>query len=395
VLAFGATALVLAGVFGALSWKERLGKGVVLASLAIMVAAGATILVLAELIPVPGRQAQAERARRLAELEQAKIAAHSASTASPDAEPSPSRSRQFVRLVAGPEELTFQGEPTTWERLPELLEGVTNRAQTVFEFATAPDDFTVTQVDELQEQAGRLSRQFGFEYLSHVGSHPLGTLGTATSPREVVDQWLSHVKANRMKAMWDLTTRESGGAGSVDLRQTWEFDTIKAFTLARSDSLAMVVTTRYKDNAGRERMVLFSLTNRDGRWLIRDNAVGSPDHAESRLGGFTEHPGVIYDVRREDVIGRWTQAFFSPATFRFEADGGFSMSYRIVGGARTNLHGTWQLEADRLTYLTGAGSRTGQVVRVREDFFQLKHADGNLSGFQRMKEEPYDSEGVN
>ncbi|HKS38749.1 MAG TPA: protein kinase, partial [Verrucomicrobiae bacterium] len=205
-----------------------------------------------------------------------------------------------------------------------------------------------------------------------------------TSPRKVVDQWLESVKADRTDEMWNLTTRESGGAGSVDLKNTWEFDKIKAYSLAADDALAMVVSTGYKDNAGQERVIVFSLIKRDGRWLIRENAVTTPEGAESRIEGFTAHPGVKHDVRREDIIGRWTEAFFSPAIYSFSADGNFSMSFRVVGGSRTNLQGLWRLEDDRLTYRTGAGSTTGRVVRMREDFFQLKFPDGNLNSFHRM-----------
>lgn len=215
-------------------------------------------------------------------------------------------------------------------------------------------------------------------------------------PRALVNQWLAEVKANRMPQMWELTTRESGGAGSVDLRNTWNFDRIRAHTLVLGDTTGMVVTTGYRDNAGRDRKIVFSLVQREGRWLIRENAVTSPEGASSRLEGFIAHPSVRYDVRREDVIGRWTDAFFSPATFRFEEDGEFSLNHRVVDGSRTNLQGSWRLEADRLSYSTTAGSITGRVVRVEEDFFQLEFPGGGSSGFHRSKDavRPKESAGL-
>ena len=380
---FGAFALVLTELFGFLGWKHRLGKTITLASLGVFV----VIVVFAISVTASRANASRAKAQRARHLETMALESASAANFAREAE-STNAQRQFVRLVVAPDAMTFQGQQTTWEQLPELLESVTNRPKSVLEFATSTDEFTVAQVNELQERSRRLSEQFGFEYMSNIGVHSLGTLGTAVFPREVVDQWLAHVKANRMKEMWDLTTREDGGAGSVDLRNTWEFDKIKAYTLAHTDNLAMVITTRYKDNAGRERMIVFSLIQRDGRWLIRENAVTSPDGAESRLEGFTAHPGVKYDVRREDVIGRWTSAFFSPAIFRFEANGDFSMSYRIVGGARTNLQGAWRLEDDWLSYTTAAGSITGRVVRLREDFFQLVFSNGNVSAYHRVEDRP-------
>jgi len=98
------------------------------------------------------------------------------------------RMRYFVRLVVGKDKMTFQGQEVTWEELPPLLEKVPNRHHTVFQIASnSGKDFIYDQdnntsslsaeFDELTQRAAELSASFGFEYLSVVGVHPLGTKG--------------------------------------------------------------------------------------------------------------------------------------------------------------------------------------------------------------------------
>jgi hypothetical protein len=91
-----------------------------------------------------------------------------------------SRMRHFVRLVAGQAGLTLQGQPTTWEKLPELLVKVPEREHTVFELALESTDGTLAQRQRFQSQAAAIVQVFGFEYLSLVGVHPLGSVGSAS-----------------------------------------------------------------------------------------------------------------------------------------------------------------------------------------------------------------------
>jgi hypothetical protein len=378
VLIFGVTALVCAAVFGFLSWRNRLGRTIALLACGIPLVFGVLLLAWIGIYQLGQKPRALEQARRMEQEARDQIAAELAAN-----DTRSKAARHFVRLVASPTELTFEGTATTWDDLATLLSKVPDRHRTVLELAAGTDEFPRDELLKLQGRAQALAQQFGFEYLSYVGVHPLGSTGTAVAPRAIVDQWLGNVKANRTASMWDLTTRESGGAGSVDLRNTWPFEKIKAYTLALTSNAAMVVTTRYHDNAGRERMIVFTLVKRDGRWLIRDHAVASPDQAESRLKGFTAASDARFDVRAMDIIGRWIQPFFAPAQTEFKEDGIFSTSFRTVSG-QTNLHGRWTLEEDRLSYFTSAGGVTGRVVRVREDFFQMKFADGTLSGFERL-----------
>ncbi len=88
----------------------------------------------------------------------------------------PGRQRPSVTVVVGPDRMTFEGQPVTWEQLPPLLEKVPNRPQTIFAIATSSQEIE----DRADWSATRnrlisLSSQYGFEYTSLVGVHPLGT----------------------------------------------------------------------------------------------------------------------------------------------------------------------------------------------------------------------------
>ena len=91
--------------------------------------------------------------------------------------------RHFVCLVVGKERLTFEGEDATWEKLPELLDNVPSRGNTVFEFAVASSDFTIAEVNETTARCKGLSKQFGFEYPSYTGVKPLGSKGSPGESR--------------------------------------------------------------------------------------------------------------------------------------------------------------------------------------------------------------------
>jgi predicted Ser/Thr protein kinase len=105
---------------------------------------------------------------------------------SPAPKPDQSASRKFVRLVADNAALTFEGQPTSWDAVAALLETVPDRKHTVLEFAVTSDQITVTQQNEWFHKAAALSRQYGFEYASFIGIHPLGSKGNfsaRTQPR--------------------------------------------------------------------------------------------------------------------------------------------------------------------------------------------------------------------
>jgi hypothetical protein len=97
------------------------------------------------------------------------------------AKPKPEK---FVRIVVGQNgQMTFEGEKTTWEALPDLLEKVADREKTVLEIAMASDDMSVREAHNAQGVGVVLARQFKFLYSSYVGTHPLGSKGRERPPR--------------------------------------------------------------------------------------------------------------------------------------------------------------------------------------------------------------------
>jgi hypothetical protein len=89
--------------------------------------------------------------------------------------------RKFVRVVVDKAAMTFEGQPTTWEEVGALLAQVTDRTNTVLECAVTSDQITVQQQDEWSVKCVTLAQPLGFEYVSFIGIHPLGSKGTPVS----------------------------------------------------------------------------------------------------------------------------------------------------------------------------------------------------------------------
>ncbi|MBP7049607.1 MAG: hypothetical protein KBE65_01185 [Phycisphaerae bacterium] len=87
----------------------------------------------------------------------------------------PTRPRHFATVVVGEGKMTFQGQEATWEQLPALLDKVPERPQTVLQFAVTSQG--MENRDDTVGRLGELCRRYGFEYLSFIGVHPLGTKG--------------------------------------------------------------------------------------------------------------------------------------------------------------------------------------------------------------------------
>jgi tRNA A-37 threonylcarbamoyl transferase component Bud32 len=85
--------------------------------------------------------------------------------------------RKFVRLVVAANQMTFEGQLVTWDTVRPLLERVPDRPHTVLELAIPSNDITLQQHSEWISRGGELARQYGFEYPSFIGVHPLGSVG--------------------------------------------------------------------------------------------------------------------------------------------------------------------------------------------------------------------------
>lgn len=174
-----------------------------------------------------------------------------------------------------------------------------------------------------------------------------------SATRGVVDEWLAHVGAGRTAEMWKLTTRESGVAPSASLAETWQFKSIRARHVLGTATAAMVISSRYSDNAGRARVLQFLLVNQNGKWLIRQSGESSPGDAQRRVEGFAAYPGVRFDVRPDDILGDWeTFNWKDPTPYSLKADG--TGETRSAGGPNPGkvVPLNWELKGDvfRLNY---------------------------------------------
>jgi beta-lactamase regulating signal transducer with metallopeptidase domain len=126
-----------------------------------------------------------------------------------DVEMVPCVRKYSVMLVIGRDRITFEGRDVTWEKLPALLEQVSNRGRTVLAVAV-PDggDDTQQRRKELMSRAARLSKGLHFDYLSYVGAQRLGAKGEArfdpiTTPAEIdAKRAKAKAAAGRFLGVW-------------------------------------------------------------------------------------------------------------------------------------------------------------------------------------------------
>ena len=202
-------------------------------------------------------------------------------------------------------------------------------------------------------------------------------------------EWLDHTGADRIDLVWPLTTRSSDAAPSVDLQKTWEFKNIRPAWSLGNDSVAMVVSNRFKDNAGRQRALVFTLEKRDGRWLIREQFGESPENVHRHIAGFAAHAGVRYDVPAEHFVGEWKHVGFlgvfeSRLVLRADGTGTIIKMQRGEKTGEKSLR--WNVSGDRFSWMDESEVTAG-IVRLEHDFFALKLGDGQV-GYHREPEAP-------
>ena len=88
------------------------------------------------------------------------------------------KGRHFVRLVVGPQKLTFQGREISWGDLQEELKGLSNRSSTVLEVAISTDEISVAKEREIVARAAAEAKKAGLDYASYIGIHELGSKGS-------------------------------------------------------------------------------------------------------------------------------------------------------------------------------------------------------------------------
>ena len=167
--------------------------------------------------------------------------------------------------------------------------------------------------------------------------------------------------------------------GVKDLDQ---FASIRARHALLGESAAMVVSTRFNDNAARPRALLVSLIRQGNHWRVRDVIQDSPENVQHRIEGFAAYPGVRFHVLPAEIVGDWTSGFLSRARHTFHLDGtGEVRDPRSLEPRRFR----WELKGDLLRIRAGDDVTEGKIVRVDHDLFAVRYPDGNQWGFHRAK----------
>lgn len=86
-----------------------------------------------------------------------------------------SRPREFIRVVDAGEQVSVQGQRISWTELEGELRKVEDRANTVLEYARAPEI-----ADDRFLDAFKLSIRLGFEYFSNTGEQSPDTVGSSS-----------------------------------------------------------------------------------------------------------------------------------------------------------------------------------------------------------------------
>jgi prepilin-type processing-associated H-X9-DG protein len=140
-----------------------------------------------------------------------------------------SEERHFVRLVVGRNRMTFEGEEVTLDELPGLMEKVPNRHSTVFEIAITTKKIPFERYDGVKNQADKLVEQFGFEYLSYVGVHPLRSKG---GPSET-EKTSPVAKAGGIDLLQRYPTTLTEKSADPGKAREWKFSPEDIYSLSR------------------------------------------------------------------------------------------------------------------------------------------------------------------
>jgi hypothetical protein len=90
----------------------------------------------------------------------------------PPSQPAPiiESSHSTVRLVVGSDnQLTFEGEKTTWDDLPRLFEKIPNRKTVILEITISTDEISVRTMNDAISRASALAHAHGFRDASYTG----------------------------------------------------------------------------------------------------------------------------------------------------------------------------------------------------------------------------------
>jgi hypothetical protein len=193
---------------------------------------------------------------------------------------------------------------------------------------------------------------------------------------------LRRVKAGSRDA-WDLTTRTNSAGWGPSFTGLWEYGHIRPLHQLGNTEQAMVVSTPFKDNAGRPRVFYAMLRRLEGRWLIARHGYDAAESVSSLMQGFSTNPGMAFDVQSEELVGHWLGACLE---FSLTADG---QGRWIVTGPEGPLPEPkpfrWAVSGSTLWFQNAEGVRKAEVTWVENDTFHFRYTDGEAQGVWRTE----------
>jgi hypothetical protein len=243
----------------------------------------------------------------------------------PASQPAPTRTREFIRLVVGPDMITLEGEDVSWDQLRDRLSGMPHRERTVLEFAVTSDELPGREA--AIAQALRLVTELGFEYFSDTGVRPLGAKGSASQEialdqaaeamavggaavdpahpgAMIVREWLSLVLAGKREEADKLTDFPRRADATHDVHNLKLLSGVKLEHQFTRKQAVLIASDRMRFD-GKTGNLLFLVFHAPGNrfgWLIREADFIDAQELAERIAPFTAP--VLLNQEVERTLGK-------------------------------------------------------------------------------------------
>ena len=277
----------------------------------------------------------------------------------------PTRIRNFVRIVAGKDEIAFQGEVIAREELEEHLRRVADRHNTVLEYGTTPDGG-----GGLDGEVYRLAILLGFEYFSLVGNHPLSAVGSADEEvavdvaREKQLQEIIQIIRSQPHRYRILVVIDPEGGLTIDGHKIQPSELLKVLHAYPNRTHARLQIVSMKGNKsmlpGDMRALALEENYHELWWKGIANALGCSDASWIRLEGTEPNWELrlallgVWDDPNKDIRENKSIIFNSDSTYDSSENGG--------------EQGIWHLEGDTIVRVVKESydsRRIGQMIKQK------------------------------
>ena len=217
----------------------------------------------------------------------------------------------FVRLVVGPDTMTFEGKDIAWEALPEALKKITGRQNTVIEFAQ-PDNANPDMI--AFGKLINLAQNFNFNHVSDIGEKPLGSKGTV--------RYTGSFETGRIIPV-TLAGSTAKAEGIVTTRAI-------TFTTGENGTIKAVVDYNLLSGPKSRWWIMLSLLDEKGNEVAYDR-ISIENSGIIKGLPFSESKKAIFYFRGTDKTEKITQ-------FRISISQGFVLQQTVMIAAQLIVH---------------------------------------------------------